>query len=228
METIVERHGTKAKFGDGSSITIPADRSILNFTSNKFFDGALFAKDGYIYSNGMRIKRWTSYIYNTLIWEPHLKDINHLEERYHFHLQNYEKKALSKWRKWFEKYPNQSFRGYLKNNEVLFTIDRVGVTWSYSEWKKEHRSDINTIPFNEDAVTEYFLLENMIKKYSRRHQLYQKIFIYAVQNELHTGQWKQEDLLHLFINDREYWFNIGSKGDFKILATPQNIREVRL
>jgi len=83
-QTIMEREGTKCKIGN-ATIQVPSDTSALSILSmNKAIDKAVFAKDGWVYVDKIRVKKWHVMLgeNNVRVWEPKLDDVSTLEIKY--------------------------------------------------------------------------------------------------------------------------------------------------
>lgn len=202
-------------------IKVPQDCSVLSVVgNNEVFDGEDFHKDGYVYNNGKRIRRWFTSIGKFRLWKPHLKEISRIEkvfvETHALKLKKWNEIFKPVYDKCFEVANNESFSAEISipkgaSGIVHFMIykgqDNPWVKWTWADNHLDNRND--------SLGQEYFNAEHRSMKYSNYVWMANCFLIEAVTAKaLDEGFYDNSNvsMLHMVINGNHYWFRKGSYG----------------
>jgi len=200
-------------------IKIPRDRLALSIlANNQFCHGADFRENGWVYINGEKSHKWFTKLYNdqTLdvnIWEPILKDVPTLENRYARMKDRYDKFFEEVFRPAFDKVvevgrahakPTHQYREYQGKTWWLYTThqyikDQSSISFDWVEDQKN--------PENHEIGQTYYELDRKLRQYSRYKSKFKTALTESIKRMLAKMPPIKEDItLKLVINDKIFWY----------------------
>jgi len=215
MAILMERHENKVIIGN-MYIEIPTDRSVLSIVgaNKEISDQYKFKKDGWIYKDSKKVKKWFITVNNVRVRKSVLDDIDKLEARYSV--------VRSRWLKFIDKkwkpINDAVLRTggchvqpvHVKNNPEglwwFYTVKDNGCTSSSKyvsfEWvpKPKH-------PKNLKLGQRYYEVERQVTRYASFVYKFRVVLEEAINNFLYkyTPQ-KPNQVLQLTINGKIYWY----------------------
>lgn len=169
----------------------------------EYLEFDVYKKDGYIYNPNHPKRKWFSTLNNFRIWEGIFNDIPKLEERrwkISIKVRNIIKNI---WKPFIEKMKDiRICYGYHKNGnwvQISYEINQfnepdVNMNWVNLEPKEN---------INQEIADEYFAILRKHDRYCK----YLRLFNYCFDKAINKKYLESKSiLLHLIINNRDYWF----------------------
>jgi hypothetical protein len=201
------------------SLKIPKNETALAILASNpqgIVNGASFEEDGWIYIDGKRIKKWFTTISSdswsgrTRIWEPILKDVASLEQRY-------QRMRERRNKFWYEKFV-PAFKAVVEKQIAYAQPTRApGKWWKYYsggesigfDWLDEKPAN----PENLDIGQHYYEMDRRMMRYRRYFHKFRIALERAIGNILRDNKPDKDNLiLRLTINGRSYWYVSGYNG----------------
>jgi len=200
---------------DGEHVAnIPKDQSILSvFGTNPIMANSIFGKDGWIYVDGKRVRKWYKSIDQITIWEPILDDLPKLESRYTAISEKVDKFHSERYIPMFNKIvevgqahakPTHEYTGKQYAWWVYSARKYDGDSYSIGfDWLDEEPKE----KLHVDIGQAYYHLERQIHRYYGYKYKFRKVLEYAINNllmdNLPTGNGQ---ILKLILNSRTFWY----------------------
>lgn len=238
MQNIMHRDKTgKTILGNGAAtIQVPKSELALSIVAhNPIQNGDVFRQDGWVYGlNGEKRRKWFKSIVglpDTRFWEPKTNDLPLLEAKRWKWYKRAAKRTTPLWEEAAATLrkigPCRGWAEPCSKGWVVMNINENGVSWS---WEDEDHPKKNA-PTNQAAVDLWFKYEKILNAAWRRSGLFNAAFEHAVEQRyweqmINTNKEKNQNLLHLIINKRDYWFQLSrtqhSAKILKKLAFPED------
>jgi hypothetical protein len=212
MEIIMERDEDGVVTLPGCMLKIPKDMSALAVLGiNKPINYGKYAKDGWIYVGGKRIKKWFQNVHDVTIWGPILKDIPKLEARMWKVRDQWDKYAKEKWRPAFDKVVEvkeaHARTTHLKDNKWWLYTSHSYINTDYPSIRFDW-VDPPDEPKNHKIGQAYYEADNKLMRYGGYVHKFHRVLEIAIERYLmeHHKPEKSGINMHLEINGRGYWY----------------------
>jgi hypothetical protein len=229
MEIIMERNAEgEVKVGN-ITCKVPTDRTALSILGDNIpVNGGEFKKDGWIYVDGKRVKKWFNRCYSpngsslsAVIWPPILEDVAKLEARYWKISEKVEKFYRNHWQTLYDQIikageahakPTHKYTGdlhwwhYKRTEYVGNKYARFALSF---DWVEEPEK-----PVNFKLGQRYYLIDRKLNRYYRYLGMFRTVLEKAIDNYLtkyHRAE-KPGVTMRFEINGRNYWYASGYAG----------------
>lgn len=214
---------------DGNiSVTIPKDRSFLSVLNGKnvIDNGSSFNEDGYIYRDGIRIRKWFTRIrdHKGYIWHPKLDDIVYCEAKFHKMSQYRDNWYKANWSTVFNNMP-----------EKCYYFHNIGKNsgWKMLEKSKDGISNdwVNIVEVEDNKINQLAgnLWENYDKKsciIGDRYWMFYKVFLECVNKRFWRKFNRYIKIINFNVNGRDYFIKYDRDGIEFIGMNNEILREV--
>jgi len=246
MEIIMERDADGNVQALGITCKIPTDRTALSvLADNHIVDSGDYNKDGWVYINEKRVKKWFSRCYSpeessisALIWLPILDDVAKLEARYWKIYEKVQRFYQKHWKVLYDKIieageahakPTHKYTGDLHWWQYKRT-DYFGGHSSLSfDWVKEPEE-----PVNIELGQRYYHIDRQIDRYYRYLGMFRVVLSQAISKYLqkyHKAE-KPGITIRFEINGHNYWYAsqyVGASLEWVKQSWPEDqLKEIRL
>lgn len=249
MTVIFERNAEGVVKMGMMEIKIPSDKTALSMlnSANHFSDGDVADIDGWIYSDGVRTKKWFSMLdggsRDVRVWEPKLRNLA-LCERSRWKANKYSKKFYDKaWPFIFETMKQVSpfccyaDNTYMSKGWIIIDASDRGVGWEWSQDEKGNScldKQPQNVPLNQEIGNLWFEYELRSKEVGFRSWIFEKAFRRALDFKFGSTFANNHELraIHAIINGRDYWLrspeNRYSEYRVDIISYPEKTLRVEV
>lgn len=240
MDLIINRDENGLVESGSTSCEIPQDMSMLDVLGNNpMIDLATYAKDGWVYVNGNRVRKWFQRWDRINVWPPVFEDVVTLEARRWKVFQKVNKFYYETWKPLFDELaevgqahakPNHKYKGdkkwwlYKSRFEELYKSNYLSF-----DWVDEPETKLNL-----EIGQKYYNVDRKMRRYYGYAGKFRTILTEAINRYLSDKCKAKKDgiTLKLVINGRIYWYTsvmsiVGFKWE-KVSWPDDNMIEVVL
>jgi len=210
----------------GTTFKVPTNRTALPILAdNRIVNGCDYNKNGWVYVDGKRIKKWFSRCYSpeessisALIWLPVLDDVAKLEARYWKILGKVKKFYREHWKIYYDRIieagkahakPTHKYTGDLHWWEYKRYNHFDGHSALSFDWVEEPKE-----PVNLELGQEYYHIDRKITRYYQYLGMFQVVLSQAISKYLKKYHKVEHPgiTLRFEINGRNYWYTSAYVG----------------